>query len=360
MAKRKRLTPARLSSDFQQGPAPEVKSMPPGMAPGMAPPIAQVSREAASTAALEEVTHQMESARSAGLLLEAVALEQIDANAMIRDRMVLDPEEMQALENSIEARGQQTPIELAPRTPPQPDAPDYVLVSGWRRLKALRNLYERTGEARYATVKARVLPETGLRDAYIAMVEENEIRANLSNFERAHIAASMVQHGIYPTQRQALQGLYGALPRARRSKIGSFIPLVQTFGDLLHHGPAITEKLGLALSKALTQRPGFEEDVTRLISEAAPDRDAPTEIALLQTALDSESKKAETEPHMAPSPARPEAKEPPQKDEVPLSGRVEIRTARAPGGGMRLILEGPAVTGDLKVALARWLEEQTE
>lgn len=358
MAKRKRLTPARLSDDFQQGPAPEVKSM----RPGMAPPIAQVSREAASTAALEEVTQQMETARDAGLLLEAVHIQKIDANALIRDRMVLDPEEMQALENSIAARGQQTPIELAPLAPARAaEVPeDYMLISGWRRLKALRNLYERTRDPRFSTVKARVLPATLRRDAYIAMVEENEIRSNLSNFERANIAVSMVETRIFPTAKLALMGLYGTLPRARRSKIGSFIPLVKILGGVLKHGPAITEKLGLALSKALTQRPGFGEDLTRLISEAAPDRDAPTEMALLQAALDAESKKAEAESQQHTSPARPVSKEPPKKDEVPLSGRVEIRTARAPGGGMRLILEGPAVTGDLKVALARWLEEQTE
>ena len=251
MAKRKRLTPARPGY-LQPERGLETKMM---GAP-MAPPIAQVAREAASTAALEELTTAVERARDAGLIVQELPLEAIDAQHLTRDRLQMDPDEMATLEASLTARGQQTPIEITPLT--ASDGPcTHGLISGWRRLTVLRALHARTGEARFATVKALVVQAERAQDAYVAMVEESEIRVNLSLYKRAHIALRAVQEGVFPTQRAALQGLYGSTTRSKRSKIGSFLPLVEALGRGLRHGPQIPEKLGLALARQMTQDPDF-------------------------------------------------------------------------------------------------------
>ncbi|MBD3766047.1 MAG: ParB N-terminal domain-containing protein, partial [Rhodobacterales bacterium] len=80
-----------------------------------------------------------------------------------------DPEEMAALRASLAARGQQTPIEVVELAPGR-----YGLISGARRLAALRALAEETGEARFARVQALLRPFSAASDAYLAMVEENE------------------------------------------------------------------------------------------------------------------------------------------------------------------------------------------
>ena len=56
------------------------------------------------------------------------------------------------------------------------------------------------------TVKAALSGK--YEDAYVAMVEENEIRVGLSFYERARIAAKSVEAGVYPDDRAALRALF--------------------------------------------------------------------------------------------------------------------------------------------------------
>ena len=51
------------------------------------------------------------------------------------------------------------------------------------------------------------------------MVEENEIRADLSFFERARIVRRAVEGGVFGSEKQALQSLFSAASYAKRSKI---------------------------------------------------------------------------------------------------------------------------------------------
>ena len=107
----------------------------------------------------------------------------------------------------------------------------YGLISGWRRLTALQALHAETGEARFATVQALVRrPETAA-DAYVTMVEENEIRARPQPLrarprrrprhrarrlpQREGGAARALRHR-QPRQALAHPRLPRHLPRARR------------------------------------------------------------------------------------------------------------------------------------------------
>ncbi|WP_238705121.1 ParB/RepB/Spo0J family partition protein [Parasedimentitalea marina] len=160
-----------------------------------AAPIAQVASDAAAQAALSELSAVLETARADGRLIERIALEQIDETHLVRDRLEQDEDEMGALMASLRARGQQTPIELVTLTD-RPDGKTHGLISGWRLLCALRRLYEQTSESEFASIKALVIQPETAQDAYVAMVEENEIRVNLSHYERARIAVRALREGL--------------------------------------------------------------------------------------------------------------------------------------------------------------------
>lgn len=270
MAKRKRLTPAQ--GDYLASPA--LSAGPASLGPA---PIASVAGEAASAAALAELSQAMQAARDEGRLIEALPIEAIAAGHLVRDRIALDEDEMGALMASLKARGQQTPIEVVKLA-----AGRYGLISGWRRLSALTRLRAETGEARFATVKALVIAPESAEAAYVAMVEENEIRVGLSHYERARIAHRAVAEGVFDTPKAALQGLYGAVTRSKRSKIGSFMGLVEALDDVLRYPWTISEKLGLALVKALEE--GGAEGLRARLAAADP-QDAEAELAVLQGAL---------------------------------------------------------------------------
>jgi ParB family chromosome partitioning protein len=112
-----------------------------------------------------------------------VPLAHIDTGALSRDRTGLDAEPLAELERSIDFSGLRQPIEIFPRSEPRGEA-IYGLLSGYRRVLAFRALHERTGQDRFAAIPAFVRERTGLAEALIAMVEENEVRAGLSPFER--------------------------------------------------------------------------------------------------------------------------------------------------------------------------------
>ena len=121
MAKRRRLTETEIAALTPGGePAPETKSMPRyplGVAPGAArAPIAQVAGEAAAQAALDEVAGELKAAREEGRLVLSLPLEAIKADHLLRDRITQDEAEMEALQESLRARGQQTPIEVVELT----------------------------------------------------------------------------------------------------------------------------------------------------------------------------------------------------------------------------------------------------
>lgn len=264
MAKRKRLTPAQPT---YLAPTPEGKpSSPLGAGPSIgSAPIAQVASEASTHAALQELSGVLENARAKGLMIAELPLGAIDASHLVRDRLEQNPEEMAALMDSLRARGQQTPIEVV-AVETRGGGITHGLISGWRRLTALRRLYEETSELRFAQVLARIIEPGSAEDAYVAMVEENEIRVNLSHYERARIAVRALHEGVFENQKLALQGLFANATRARRSKIGTFVTLVEALDDVLFYPTAITERLGLSLVREMELDAGFAETLRQELS----------------------------------------------------------------------------------------------
>lgn len=346
MARRKRLSPAR--GDYLDD------APPAGAAAAFgAPPIARVAGDSAATAALAEVAEALQSARDQGRLVELLPLHSIDAQHLVRDRLGQDEDDRAALRDSLRARGQQTPIEVT-RLPAPRGEQAYGLISGWRRLDALRHLHAETGEDRFATVKALVVTPASAQEAYVAMVEENEIRVDLSHYERARIVLKAVQEDVYPDMPAALQGLFGNATRSKRSKIGSFTRLVEAFDDLLAYPAAISEKLGLALLKALKSDPTLADRLRRDLRQTARST-AEGELALLAAVLpeDTPPSAAATTEQTARKDSVP-ARSDPAPRPVPQRLAPDLALRFDPDRG-RIELTGAAVTEDLRAALSAWL-----
>jgi ParB-like chromosome segregation protein Spo0J len=341
MAKRKRLSPAQ-SGYLDTAPSGPSGRLTPAAALGGAgePPIAQVTRDAAASAALQEVSAELAAARAEGRLIQAVPLEAIARDYLVRDRVVVDDDEMAALKASLLARGQQTPIEVVDLGR-DASAARYGLISGWRRLAALEALQAETGEDRFSTVQALLRrPETA-GAAYTAMVEENEIRVGLSPFERARIVAKAVEQGVFPDERTALRALFASASRAKRSKIGSFLRIVAALESDLRFPGIIAERLGLRMAKALDEDPGFAVRL-RAAYVKTPPAAPEAELALIEQAL------------RRPAAARGQGRTG-QGNGSPTQTPPAVEVTRKGG---RIILSGPGATADLEVRLRAWLQQQ--
>ncbi len=331
MAKRKRLTPA--NPDFL-GAAPETKSMAP--MGGMRAPIADVASEASATSALEELSREVQSARSEGRMITALPLSQIRLDHLVRDRVANDNDDMAALVSSLRDRGQQTPIEVVALA-----EGGYGLISGWRRCTALLQLAEEgQGDGTVLTIERRAGDAPA---AYLAMVEENEIRVGLSYFERARIAAKAVEQGVFDTEKQALLELFRTASRAKRSKIRSFINVVHALDGVLRFPHAIGERLGLQLSAALEREAGTDVRL-RAALQAADPQTTEAELKLLADMVALKTEPAKTKK------TKPEA----LFSERDLREGLQVRVHKADG---RVELSGPALTPELRARLLLWLEK---
>ena len=189
-------------------------------------------------------------ARDAGRVILSLGLDQIGTSALPRDRMdladVATSEAMEELKASIRERGQREPIEVFA------SAEGWELKAGWRRLTALRQLREETGDPRFDQVLARVTSGGEDRAAlYLDMVEENVIRQDLSFAEMAHIAIELARDpaaGVGSVE-DAVGRLYRALHKVKRSYIRAFVALLSRVE--LPFPRAVARDLGVEVSRRL-------------------------------------------------------------------------------------------------------------
>jgi hypothetical protein len=188
--------------------------------------------------------------------------------------------DMGALRESIRLHGQRTPIEVTPEG--QGGALPYGLISGWRRLQALKALLAETRDPRFATVQALVRRPDTAADAYVTMVEENEIRLGLSHYERARVAALATARGVFQSEDDALRALFATASRPKRSRIRAFLEIFHALDATLRFPAHIPERLGLALVERL--RAGEAPRIAAALATAAP-ATPEAELALLTALL---------------------------------------------------------------------------
>ncbi len=241
-----------------------------------APPIAQVAGAAARSIEdeilrlrrenehLHEQGSALADAERDGLLIRLIPLDAIDTNLQSRDRRVLDrdSEAWLELKESLRSRGQQVPIEVMG---PAREGGTYGLISGYRRLSALRDLLAETGDDRFATIKALVSRARDGVDAMVAMIEENEIRQGVSFYERGRICCLAAEQGLCPSVDDAIEALFPNSSRNRRYKIRNFTVIHQRIGAYLDFPEAIGERLGGRLAQALKE--GREQELVAVLSD---------------------------------------------------------------------------------------------
>jgi ParB family chromosome partitioning protein len=246
-------------------------------------PIADVAGDTAGRAALEEVAREMTAAEDEGRIIKKLPLDQIEMHHLSRDRMVFDDEEMAALQASLAERGQQTPIEVLRLSEDR-----YGLISGLRRVLAL-------GALGQGDVLALVKTPEDSQSTYQAMVEENEIRADLSFYERANIAVAATEQGVFADERDAVKTLFAHAPKARRSKILKFVTLRKTLGAALEFPTAIPEHLGVKLGQAIEADMRLAATICKALLKKTP-ADPATERGILEAALKGPEKASEKVP----------------------------------------------------------------
>lgn len=286
MAKRRRLNPPSEEQLLRIGA--NLPSSTGRTTPGALAPIASVAADAAAQSTPESSVIRADAERyrkalAAGMVVEALPLDLIAADEILRDRAVIDDAEMAELKASIATHGLRLPIEVF--TLPDTDKGlRYGLISGWRRLTALRELQAETNDARFAQINALIRKPDSAADAYIAMVEENEIRADLSQYERGRIAVLAAEQGAFDSFEAAVNSLYAAGSKAKRSKIRSFALLHQALGDVLRFPSQLSERQGLYIAGALKAGQG---DILRRAVIETKSTDAAAEWVILETAVKS-------------------------------------------------------------------------
>ena len=266
MAKRRRLEApgAAELADLEAGFA--AKQMPDRMGPdrmGMTAPITQVAAEAARAASPLDIDQRVTNAQNsvdagawrdavqAGRVISDLPLDAIDLGHLTRDRMIVEADELEELKASIRTNGMRLPIEVVALPEGR-----YGLVSGWRRMTVLLTLSAESrasGGQDFATVKAIVRPPYEAGILYTAMVEENELRAQLTPYERGRIAVVAAENGAFSGTESAIETIFATASRAKRSKIRSFAKVHQLLGDVLHFPTDLSERNGLRLAYALRE-----------------------------------------------------------------------------------------------------------
>jgi ParB family chromosome partitioning protein len=178
-----------------------------------------------------------------------IPLGEIDATALPRDRTGLDPEPFEELKASLRASGLRTPVEVFPLDP----APRFGLIAGYRRLAAFRALHE-AGLEGFDAIPA-FIREIDAAQAFRAMVEENEIREQLSPWERGRAAILAVEAGFFETVEAAIDALHPGATKQKRAKLRAAARVVAETEGLWTAPERLSEKNLLDLADAL--RAGF-------------------------------------------------------------------------------------------------------
>jgi ParB family chromosome partitioning protein len=189
----------------------------------------------------------------------------IDADALLCDRAAPNPQALDDFVQSILHDGLRQPIEVFAL----PDS-RYGLISGLRRLTAVRTLAALND--RFSTIPAFLRTPASLPAALAAMVAENEIRSQITPWEKGRLIMQAVWHGHFDTPDAAVAALYPTASRQARARLRSFALVVESLDGTLTTPWALPvarmETLGAAL------RGGFEELIDLTLSDvkgAAPD-----------------------------------------------------------------------------------------
>lgn len=198
--------------------------------------------------------------------LEKIPLDAIDMEALIRDRASFEPEALGELQTSILKHGLRMPIEVY-EMEPAPGRPAYGLISGFRRMEVFKVLRKLTGLPDFDAIPAFVREPQSIPEAMMAMVEENEIRADISPYERGRIAMLARDSGFFGTIEEAVDTLYAAASSQKRARLRSLARLAEEVDGFLTAPERLSQAQALRLADAC--RAGLGEVIRTALAEAS-------------------------------------------------------------------------------------------
>jgi ParB family chromosome partitioning protein len=188
-----------------------------------------------------------------------IPLNDIDTTTMPRDRTLICANAQAELRASISQNGLRLPVEL------YQTETGLALISGYRRFMAFQTLLIDTNDDRYTTIPALIRTPENRQAALAAMVEENEIRQNLSPWERARITVTTKNAGLFETLDAAIATLYPQISRQKRSKLRAITEVVDIFEGHLKDPELLTQNQLFRLAQCL--RLGWVDIILTAISE---------------------------------------------------------------------------------------------
>lgn len=222
----------------------------------------------------------------------------IDPTALLRDRTRLDPAALDALTASIAAEGLRQPVEVWALSTPAPPF-THGLISGLRRLTAHRRLA--LSNPAFATIPAFLRTPASLTEAMAAMVTENEIRADLSPWERGALLVNAVNEGLFDTLDAATLALHPTATRQKRARLRNLATVVEALDGALATPEALSLTQMERLAAAL--RAGFVDLIHQVLAEnrtASLPRQWAALTPTLTEALTAPDADAETTPSSRP------------------------------------------------------------
>ncbi|WP_370398919.1 ParB/RepB/Spo0J family partition protein [Sulfitobacter sp. JB4-11] len=299
---------------------------------------ARQQAEAAIRAENDALAHEHVRLKKAGLITDLIPLDLIRTDKLTRDRAEGRDAEIDELKRSIRDIGLSNPILV------EAVGDAYELIQGYRRLTAYRELFEETGEERFARIPAGINAKgEDILRLYRRMVDENLVRRGVTFGEMAQLALQYRnQDPNVQSYDQAVEVLYASSGRQKRAYIKRFVRLLVAADGALDHVPAVSRSLGLAVVKRLDEDE-HGTGILRRTLRAQEGRSAEEEIAVL-TSFAAGAGRAERKKPKAPVARQAKTTfrlNRPEGDAkcTVADGRIELRLERDFSGVERARLE---------------------
>ncbi|MDX1819734.1 MAG: ParB N-terminal domain-containing protein [Paracoccaceae bacterium] len=277
--------------------------------------------------------------------LAEISLSDIAADILPRDRALSDPAALDDLIRSITAIGLRQPIEVFGLMPTAEDSRPYGLISGYRRLAAFRAMGRRT-------IPALCCNPADIPAALTAMVTENELRTQISPWEKGCLLLNLVGDGVFADAGCAVDTLYPAASRQSRARLRGFYLVVAALIDApLHRPETLTTARMDRLATAL-RLGGGGAILATLAAHASPAITPSQQWEALRPIINTIlTEPAENDRH----PNRP-------RHALTLRQGVTLTRARAPNGWtIRLtgpMAKSPGLVDDIFDLVERWLQPE--
>ena len=276
-----------------------------------------------------------------------IPLTDIDPEALPRDRQTMAEEALEILFQSILQDGLRQPIEVWPIEGPRP----WALISGARRYRCFTRLAALNPE-RWSQIPCLIRQPAEMSGALALMVSENEIRAQVTPWEKGALLGEVVEQGYFPSLEAASEALYPTLPRRDRSRLRGYALVVEALDGFL------TEPRSLSVARmdrlAVALRAGLA-DLMRAslapLSGAAPAR----QWAALQPAITEAILEPDGPAPSLPTPGRP-------RRVLRLNSGITLRREWTPSGwNIRIDARHathPGIVDDILEYVEKWFQKE--